>query len=298
MLIAGRVCQGFGAAWPRVVSMAMVRDGHAGNGMARVMSFVMSVFMLVPILAPSVGQVVLYVASWRMIFAGFLVAALVAALWLGLRQPETLPLNKRLPFSARALAATAGECFTTPVTLGYTLAVGCIFGAFVCYLASSQQVFQEQYGQGDSFALWFGGLAVGIAAAMILNGRLVMRLGMRQLSKWALRGFILSSAAFLAVTLLYAGHPPLWTLAVYFVVNFFSSGMVFGNYNALAMEPMGHIAGMAAAISGALSSLIALTTGGILGRLYDGTMLPLAFGFTVLGGLAWVFSEWAERNRR
>jgi DHA1 family bicyclomycin/chloramphenicol resistance-like MFS transporter len=296
-ILAGRAMQGFGAAAPRNVSIAMVRDGQAGNAMARVMSFVMSVFMLVPVVAPAVGQLALWAGSWRHIFAGFLVISLIACLWLTIRQPETLPRHKRAQFSLPRLIAAAEETLTTPVTLGYTLAVGCIFGAFVCYLSSSAQVFQLQYDQGDYFPLWFGGLAIAIAAAMIVNGKLVMKLCMRMLSKWALRGFIATSALFLLLSLATGGHPPIWALGLYFFANFFCSGMIFGNYNAMAMEPMGHIGGMAAAVTGFISSLIAVATGAIIGQFYGGSITPIALGFTILGCCAWIFSEWAERNR-
>ena len=298
LLIIGRLIQGFGAASPRVVSMAMVRDGVAGNAMARVMSFVMSVFMLVPVLAPSIGQLVLFVTSWRWIFIGFIVAAALAATWLATRQEETLDLDKRQPFSASALAASAWEVMRHPVSLGYTLAVGGIFGAFTAYLGTSQQIFAEQYQQGDYFALWFGGLAIAIAFAMIFNGRSVMKHGMRKLSKWALRGFLLCWAIMVIVNLFTHGHPPLPFIGVMFFISFFCSGLMFGNYNAMAMEPMGHIAGMASAITSFLSSLVAVVFGGIAGYFYDGTLNPLGYTFFAFGLFALVFSEWAEAGRR
>ncbi len=297
MLIAGRLLQGFAAASPRVVSIAMVRDGSAGAEMARTMSFVMSVFMLVPILAPAVGQVVLIFANWRWIFGGFVVAAVLVGLWLALRQEETLAVEKRRPFTFTALMAGAREVMSHPVSLGYTLAVGGVFGSFVAYLGTSQQIFADQYGQGKYFAFWFGGLAVSIAIAMIINGRMVMRLGMRVLSKWALRGFIAVSALLLLASLFTAGHPPLWSIGILFFGLFFCSGILFGNYNAMAMEPMGHIAGMASAVTAALSTLAAVSIGGVAGSFYDGTMLPLAIGFFICGIVALVFSEWAERGR-
>jgi MFS transporter, DHA1 family, multidrug resistance protein len=298
MLIIGRLVQGFGAASPRVVSMAMVRDGVAGNAMARVMSFVMSVFMLVPILAPSIGQLVLFLTTWRWIFIGFIVAALLAALWLATRQSETLDPDRRQPFSAAALAGSAWEVMRHPVSLGYTLAVGGIFGAFTAYLGTSQQIFAEQYQQGEYFALWFGGLAIAIALAMIFNGRTVMKHGMRTLSKWALRGFLLCWGAMVIINLLTQGHPPLMLLGVLFFISFFCSGLMFGNYNAMAMEPMGHIAGMASAITSFLSSLVAVVFGGIAGHFYDGTMYPIGYTFFAFGLFALVFSEWAEAGRR
>ncbi len=297
MMLIGRFVQGFGAASPRIVSIAMVRDGSAGAAMAKVMSFVMTVFMLVPILAPSVGQLVLLVANWRFIFAGFLGMGIIAAIWLWQRQPETLPRERRSPLSLTALTDAAREVVTHPIAMGYTVAIGCVFGSFICYLGTSQQLFADQYGQGELFAVWFGVFAIAIALAMIFNAKLVMRYGMRNLSKWALRASIVLSTLFLLVGLLMNGHPPLWMLGAYLFANFFCSGILFGNYNSIALEPMGRIAGMAAAISGALSSLIAIITGSFIGQLYDGTVIPLAAGFTVLGLVAFALTEWAERRR-
>lgn len=298
MLIIGRLVQGFGASAPRIVSIAMVRDGQAGAAMARVMSLVMMVFMLVPMIAPSIGQLVLAVSSWRMIFLGFLITGLIAGLWLWLRQEETLPPEKRLSLSPAALLAAAGEVLRHPVAMGYTFASGLVFGSFIIYLGTSQQIFAEQYGQGAYFALWFALFAAGIAMAMLVNARLVMRYGMRRLSGLALRGLVALSSAFLVYCLLAGGHPPLWALAAFLLISFFCSGLLFGNFNAIAMEPMGRIAGMAAAISGSLSSLIAILTGGVIGQMYDGTVIPLVAGFAVLGLLALLVTKWADRPRR
>ena len=162
----------------------------------------------------------------------------------------------------------------TAITLGYTLATGCIFGAFISYLGTSQQIFQEQYGTGKLFAVFFGILAAGIGLASIVNAKLVMRFGMRNLSKWALRAACILSFGFLIVAWLLGGHPPLWAFVAFMTVLFFFNGLLFGNYNALAMEPMGHIAGVAAAVIGSLSSLVAVSAGTPIGQLYDGTVVP------------------------
>jgi MFS transporter, DHA1 family, multidrug resistance protein len=297
MLLAGRFIQGFGAAGPRIVSIAMVRDGQQGAAMARVMSFVMSVFMLVPIMAPSVGQLVLLIGSWRVIFGGFLVMASIAAVWLALRQEETLTRDHRHEFSVANILQASRAVVTNRLTLGYTLATGSIFAGFIVYLGTSPDIFVVQYAQGKLFALWFGGFATGIALAMIVNGRLVMRFGMRTLSKWALRLLIAASVVFLLLALASAGHPPLWAMGICLFLIFFSSGMLFGNFNAMAMEPMGRIAGMAAAISGAISSLWSLVLGGIAGQFYVGAVTPLAAGFAGFGLLAWICTEAAERGR-
>ena len=300
MLLAGRALQGVGASSPRIVSMAMVRDGQGGAAMARIMSFVMSVFMLVPILAPSIGQLVLFVASWRMIFVGFLAMAVIAAIFLQVRQEETLPKEKRVAFSAGNLFRSAREFFRFPSAWGYTIAVGFIFSAFICYLGTSQQIFAEQYAQGDLFAVWFGLFAVAIAFAMIFNGRMVMRHGMRMLAKWAVRACIAVSAVFTVVALMYAGHPPIWTLGLYLFCTFFCCGILFGNYNAMAMEPVGHIAGMAAAISGTLSTLVSIFIGTWIGQMYNGSIMPLVYGFLSMSTAAMLVSEgveWAKRRR-
>jgi MFS transporter, DHA1 family, multidrug resistance protein len=299
MLLAGRAMQGVGASSPRIVSMAMVRDGQGGAAMARIMSFVMSVFMLVPILAPSIGQLVLFVASWRMIFVGFLAMAIIAAIFLQIRQEETLPKEKRVAFSARNQTRSAIEFFRFPSAWGYTISVGFVFASFICYLGTSQQIFAEQYEQGEWFAVWFGAFAVAIAFAMIFNGRMVMRHGMRMLAKWAVRGCILLAAVFLPVALAYAGHPPLWTLGLFLFCTFFCCGILFGNYNAMAMEHVGHIAGMAAAISGTLSTLVALSIGTWFGQQYDGTVMPLVYAFLSMSVAAMLVSEgveWAKRR--
>lgn len=297
MLIVGRIIQGFGAASPRVVSMAMVRDGAKGADMARIMSYVMSVFMLVPIVAPSIGQVVLLYGNWRMIFLGFIVMGALVTLWLYFRQNETLPVEKRTAFHASVLWDSAKEVVSNPVSLGYTLANGFIFAGFNIFLATSQQVIGEQYAQGTMFPIWFACLAGGIAIAMILNGRYVRRIGLQRISHMATIAFLINWISVLVVCWLTQGHPPFPLLMVFFFISFFCSGMTFGNYQAMALEPMGHIAGMAAAVSGAMSSLMAILFGGFAARYYDGSMTPIALAFVIYAALALATIRWAEANR-
>jgi DHA1 family bicyclomycin/chloramphenicol resistance-like MFS transporter len=297
VMLLGRILQGFGAAGPRIVAMAMVRDLFAGRAMARIMSFVMAVFILVPILAPSIGQLVLLVADWRFIFYGLVVVGVIDFLWLATRQVETLAPKDRAHFSLGHILRSAREAITNRVTFGYTLATGFVFGAFISYLGTSQQIFQEQYGTGKLFAVYFGILAAGIGLASIVNAKLVMRFGMRNLSKWALRAACCLSLAFLLLAWLIGGHPPLWAFVAFMAVLFFFNGLLFGNYNALAMEPMGHIAGVAAAVVGSLSSLVAVGAGTPIGRLYDGTVIPLVAGFACMEVAAFLTTEWAERGR-
>jgi DHA1 family bicyclomycin/chloramphenicol resistance-like MFS transporter len=295
-LLVGRALSGFGAAAPRIISIALVRDLYAGRGMAKVMSFVSSVFILVPVVAPAIGQTVLSVTSWRAIFWGLLGMAGVTWVWFGLRQPETLPPARRAVFSLPNIARNAAETFRTRVTLGYMLATGATFSAFISYLATAQQVFQEQYGLGKLFPVFFGALASAIGVASFVNGKLVMRFGMRRLSRSALVcNCALSSTAFVATWLLH-GHLPLFVLMVYMLICFFCNGIVFGNFNARAMEPLGHIAGVAAAVIASISTLVALLIGTPFGRAYDGTLVPLIGGYMTAALLALALTEWAERG--
>jgi MFS transporter, DHA1 family, multidrug resistance protein len=297
-LLIGRALSGFGAAGPRIVSVALVRDAHAGRSMARVMSFVSTVFILVPVLAPSVGQAVLAVASWRAIFSGLVVVAALNVLWVALRQPETLPPALRVRFSLGNVARGCAETFRNRISLGYMLGSGFIFGGFIGYLSMSQQVFQEQYGLGTLFPVFFGLLASAIGVASFVNGKLVMRLGMRRVSRLALLINCALCICALVGSLAYGGHPPLAAFACYMLVCFFCNGLLFGNFSARAMEPMGHIAGVAAAVNGSVSGLVALLLGTLFGRAYDGTVLPVVSGFTAAALLALAATELAERGAR
>lgn len=296
VMLAGRFLQGLGAAGPRIVVVALVRDQHAGRAMARIMSFVMAVFILVPALAPALGQAILALAHWRAIFASFLALAVIAFAWFALRQPETLPRERRRPLRLGSIAAAVVETCRNRRAFGYTLAVGLIFGAFVGYLTSAQQVFQDHYGVGELFPAYFAVLALSIGGASLVNGRLVMRFGMRTLSRLALWGASGLAAVFLAVTVAAAGHPPFWAFMTFFVAAFFCIGILFGNFNALAMEPMGHIAGVAAAVIGSLATVISLALGTVIGQAYDGTVLPLVLGFAAVGPAALAVQWWTERG--
>ena len=282
-MLIGRFLQGLGAAGPRVVSTALVRDRYEGREMARVMSFVMTIFILVPVIAPSVGQVILIFSDWRGIFLLFLVLSSIALVWFNCRQPETLAVDKRIKFSIKQILIDVKTIMTIPAAIGYTVATGIIFGAFLGYLSSSQQIFQVQYELGDQFVIYFGVLAASIGAASLVNARMVMRFGMRRLSHGATLFIVLSSVPFFFISQHYAGHPPLLHLMVYLLIVFFFVGILFGNLNALAMEPLGSVAGLGAAVVGSLSTLISVVLGVAVSSAYDGTVLPLVSGFALLG---------------
>ena len=298
MMLTGRFLQGVGAAGPRIVSLALVRDLYSGRGMARIMSMVMGIFIIVPVIAPSIGQGLLWIGDWRLIFIVLLAQGLIGLVWFAWRQPETLPRDRRAPFSLKRIFSAFAEACSNAVTLGYTVAAGLVFGAFVGYLASTQQILGELYGLGAKFPLYFGANALAFGAASMLNARLVMKLGMRRLAGSGLGATTLLSLVFFIAILILDGHPPLWALMGYLLLTFFFVGVLFGNFNALAMEPMGHIAGTAAAVVGSLATIISSVLGWMLGHAYDGTVRPMIAGFAVLTLLASLAMALAERYRR
>ena len=298
VMLAGRILQGFGAAACRVVPMAMVRDQFSGREMGRIMSLIMVIFIIVPALAPAVGQLTMYFYTWRAIFGLFVVLGIASALWLYFRQPETLPTERRLDFSFKTITAGITETLKNPVSRGYTIAAGFIFGAFVGYLSSAQKILQIQYKLGDSFSIYFGCLALSIGLASFTNSRLVMKYGMEKLSLVALWVLTVTSSLFFLYVQSVSGHPPLSHLMVYLLTTFFCIGILFGNFNALAAEPLGHIAGVANSVISSVQTLMSFVFGGIIGQSYDGTVRPLVSGFFALGAAALLVVLYTERKKK
>ena len=294
-MIVGRVIQGIGAAAPRVLSVAIIRDRFEGRQMARTISMIMTVSILVPVFAPLIGQGVLAFSGWRGIF--WLTVAMGAAMmaWSGLRLPETLADEYRRPLSFRRIGDAFVEVVSHRVVVAYMMAATCMFSAFVGYLTSAQQIFQETYGLGPLFPLAFGGLAGSLGLAAFVNSRIVVGLGMRRLVHIALGCLVVLATAFTVVAQAFGGVPPLWLVFLLLSPTFFAHGMLFGNLNALAMQPMGHIAGSAAAVIGTVTTALSATLGSLIGQAYDGTILPFALGFAVSSVLASAFCLWAER---
>ena len=293
-MIAGRVLQGIGVAGPRIVTMALVRDQYEGRRMARLMSFAMAVFILVPTVAPALGQGILWLGGWRAIFTTFFAIAVVAFAWLSLRQPETLPADRRRPFSSRAIGLAVGEILRIRAALGYTLATGFVFAPFVAYLSSAQQIFQDAYGTGALFPLYFGMLALAIGGASLVNGRLVMKHGMTRLSKAATGSIVLISAVAWAGAFAFAGLPPFWLFMAYLLAVFLCIGLVFGNLNALAMQPLGHIAGVGAAVVASVATFISVPLGMLVGQSFDGTVHTQIGAFALFGAGTFAAMRWAE----
>ncbi len=292
MMLLGRVLQGLGISAPQAVIMAMVRDRFEGRQMARLMSFTMTIFVLVPMIAPTIGQAILLRGGWRSIFASFLVFALVTVTWFALRVPESLSPEKRAPFSLKRIGNAFLEVFGIRSTLGFALTAGFINGFFLGYLNSSQQIFAVQYGLGDKFPVFFAIISLSLGLASLLNARLVMRYGMLTLARWALRIVFGVAVVFLGISVALAGQPPLWLLMAYLMVSFFCTGILFGNLNTLAMQPVGHLAGIGAAVIGFLSTLLSMLLGTMIGRFYNGTILPLVIGMVCLAGISILVIRW------
>ena len=294
VMMAGRMIQGIGTGGPRTAIIALVRDQYGGRAMARIMSAVMAIFIVVPVVAPALGQAVLLAMNWRAIFGVLMIQGIVALTWFTLRQPETLSRNDRIPFSIGRILGGLQQVSTNRLSMGYTLASGFISGALMAYLSSAQQIFQEVYGLGQAFPLYMAALALFVGGASYMNSRIVMRFGMRVLCHRAVLLFIILTMIYLAVTHQMGGRSPLWLMMTFFAPSFFCMGILFGNLNAIAMDPLKHMAGIGAAIIGSLANFISSFLGALVGRWYDGSTLPLALGFVILGILTAIAMRWAE----
>ncbi len=296
VLLSGRFVQGLGVSGARIVTLAIIRDKYKGREMAKIMSLVMGVFILVPIIAPLLGQIIIALSHWRTIFLFYIVAAIGGYLWAHFRLEETLAPELKRPFSVSDLIRGFKESASTRVTLGYSLTSGVVFGALMAYLNSIQQILQEIYHTGDWFALYFGMLAASIGASFFLNSTLVQRYGMRKLTGRALLTMTAVSLAFFPLTL-FVQPVPLPLFLLYGAACFFCLGLTFGNMGAMAMEPMGHIAGAASAFVSFVSTAVGIALGSAIGQIYDGTIIPLTAGYLVLSVAGYGVMLWTEKGR-
>ncbi|MEO1229309.1 MAG: multidrug effflux MFS transporter [Myxococcota bacterium] len=293
-LIAFRFAQGTMSAGARVIAVAVVRDLFEGAAMARTMSLVMMTFMIVPIIAPALGQGVLLFGSWRLIFWFLVAFAIFMIAWSQSRLQETLRPEHRRPISPRSLFEGYAELLTNRVARGYMLALGLVFGCLMAFLGMSEQLL-EAFGRADQFALYFAGIAGTMAVANFANARLVQTHGPRRVGHCALLAFIAFQLGhLLTLAAGVSGFVPLYGVLV---ASFFCLGFMGANFNAVALEPMGHIAGLASAGLGFASTSLAAFFGGFIGQHFDGTAWPFALGFFGLGAAALVVVAHAERGR-
>ncbi|MBC5839339.1 multidrug effflux MFS transporter [Flavobacterium muglaense] len=284
MMVLGRILQGIGLSAPRTISIAIIRDQFSGDYMARIMSFVTVVFILVPVVAPAMGKFVLDYYNWHGIFYIQVLISLLVSFWFWKRQPETLSIENKKVFSKKGFIAEFKELLKFKRTIGFTIISGLVTGSFMVYLSSSQQIFENQYHLKAEFPYIFAGLAIAIGAAVFLNAVLVIKFGMEKLITIALCSFFLVSATYVAF-FYNSPNPALPVLIAFFALQFFSIGFLFGNVRAMAMEPVGHIAGIAAAVTGFISTIMAVPISIYIGRFIGDTALPLFIGFSICAGL-------------
>ena len=282
MMVFGRILQGVGLSAPRTISIAMVRDTFSGDYMARIMSFIVVIFILVPVVAPALGKIMLDNYGWKSIFNSQLIFGGFVMLWLWRRQPETLKPENKKKFTLKMFVTGTKEFVKHRQAIVFTLYSGFITGSFMVYLSASEYIFREQYHLSEEFPYIFAGLAISVGFATFLNGTLVMKYGMLKLVKAATLMFTLIPIIY--ISLFYGSpNPSVTVLLIFFGLQFFSLGFIFGNTRALAMQPIGHIAGIGSAINGFFSTIMAVPIASYIGSFVKTTALPLFAGFLVCG---------------
>ena len=283
VMVMGRLLQGIGLSAHRSIAISIIRDSYKGDYMARIMSFVTAFFILVPVVAPAFGKLILDALGWKAIFYTHLGLALLLAVWFWRRQPETLRPEYKVPFSLKTFWEGFKEILRYRETVAFTLISGLVTGAFLVYLSSAQHIFENQYDLRESFPYIFAGLALSVGLSTFLNGTLVLRFGMRKLS-------LAATMAFGAIALIYniifwgqTANPSVFVLVGFLFAQFFCLGFMWGNFRSIAMEPIGHIAGIGAAINGFFSTVVSVPIAIFIGAFIDDTVLPLFSGLAICG---------------
>ena len=296
LALAARVLQGLGAAGPRIASMAIIRDLYEGRQMARIISLVMMVFALIPAMGPLMGQGIIYLVGWRGIFLAFILFGILSCTWLGRRQPETLATDNRRPFRLSTIIAGTKEICRIRRVMLVIGSLSFTFALLFTMISTTQQVFDQTFGQAEAFPYWFFIIAVFSATGSIINARIVVRVGMRRLVAIGLGAEFILSLLFMALILTgaldgasyYYGYI-LWLFSIFFV-----AGITIGNLNALGMEPLGHLAGLGASVISSIATIAAVVIAIPIGLAFDGTPLPLAIGIAICALLGMVLVMMVE----
>ncbi|HDZ15385.1 MAG TPA: Bcr/CflA family efflux MFS transporter [Pricia sp.] len=296
VMIAGRILQGIGLSAPRTIAISIIRDTYKGDYMARIMSFVTAFFILVPVVAPAIGKWIMDAFGWEAIFYVQLFFALLVAIWFWKRQVETLKPEYKIPFSGKVFVNGLREFLKYKESVAFTFTSGFITGSFLVYLSASQHVFEDQYGLTESFPYIFAGLACSVGLSTFLNGTLVMRFGMRRLALMALTAFC--AIAVLYVVIFYdTQNPNVVILVAFLFAQFFCLGFLWGNFRSIAMEPIGHIAGIGAAINGFVSTIMAVPIANYIGNFVQETVWPMFVGLAICGLISLGIMLLARRSR-
>lgn len=297
VMIVARVFQGIGLSSPRSLALSMIRDSYSGNYMAKIISIVVMFFILVPVVAPTLGQALITFFNWESIFYFNLLFGVIIMLWFWKRQPETLAKQNRIKFSSHLFIDGTIEFFKHKQAVAFTFVSGFITGSFMVYLSTSQQIFQEQYQLAEMFPYIFASLAISVGLATYLNSRLVVKYGMLQIAYKACIAYAIISILY--VVMFWSGNnPSIYVLLGFFSLQFFAVGFLFGNLRAIAMQPLGHIAGIGAAINGFISTVMAVPIANFIGNYVNTSVLPLFIGFSVFGILSFlVFFLMKEKTK-
>ena len=296
VMVVGRILQGIGLSSHRTIAISIIRDSYKGDYMARVMSFITAFFILVPVVAPALGKFILDHFNWQTIFYVHLFLGVMLWVWFWRRQPETLKPQYKVKFSLKSFVSGTKEMLRHPETVTYTLVSGLVTGAFLVYLSSAQYIFEDQYGMREAFPYIFAGLAISIGASTFTNGTMVMRFGMRNLS---LAATVLFSLVALCYVLFFWNkpNPNVTVLITFLFLQFFCLGFMWGNFRSIAMEPIGHIAGIGAAINGFVSTLISVPIATFIGSFLKELALPLFLGLACCGLSAAVLIFLSRRKK-
>ncbi len=295
ILLAARFLQGFGGAATRIVSMALIRDKYEGAAMARIMSLAVGIFILIPIIAPTFGQSILLISGWQAIFWIIFILSGIVMVWFWLRQPETLDPEHKTKAGIRPVLDGLWAITSNRMALGYTLAMGLVSTGYVAYLLSAEQIFHDIYHTGDLFAIYFALAALSIGVASFVNAQIVERFNMHRIIRAATIGIIVVS--FGAASMGVVGTLPLAGFLATLAIIFFCIGLMLGNMNAIALEPLGHIAGLANSAISFVSGMISLVIGTALGNAFNFTIQPLMFGILSTSVLALAIVIWADSQQ-
>lgn len=282
LMVFGRILQGIGLSAPRTLSIAMVRDTYEGDYMAKIMSFIVSLFILIPVVAPTFGKFMLDNFGWKSIFTSQLIFGFLVVLWFKFRQSETLKNQYKKSFRLSIFKNGFIEFFKHNDAIIYTIISGFITGSFMVFLGTSQQIFQEQYKLVDEFPYIFGAIALAVGFATFINGTVVVKFGMKKLVRFFL-GIFTAVSLFYVIVFYQQANPPILVLVISFMIQFFAIGFLFGNLRSLAMQPIGHIAGVGAAINGFISTVMAVPIATFIGLYVIDTTYPLFVGFLFFG---------------
>ncbi|MDO5977976.1 multidrug effflux MFS transporter [Flavivirga spongiicola] len=284
ILLIGQVLQGIGLGAPRVISVAIVRDKFEGRRMARAMSFIMVIYVLMPIVSPILGKSIIMISNWRILFIIYIGLGILVFLLFKYRMPETLAPDKQKSFSLKHLFKATQEILSNKYSFTYILILGLYSGVFITYLNLSQAIFEFQYQLGNQYPYYFAFLACSIGLALFINGKLVLSLGMKLLTEIAILSSLFTAILFFSIS--YFIQPSLWLFIVFMFVQLFSYGLLVGNLNALAMQPLGHIAGLGASVVGAISTIISVPMSIFIGSFYNNTTSPIVIAYCFIGTMS------------